>query len=280
MDTLYFDWSMRRGVITIYDDDPEVYEIYPSLDVMLDHLEEPTRIIGEATFESFNLNNRLAFIDRCVRDGHQLLTVPTRETTKARFRAGFGVKAANQTWKTDLEDVQAIRYEVRNGMHLKRPGAPDERIQERRLAVNGRLMELRSTGTLVAKARSEGYNFIPDQEIYAQNIINQLPAFSTLTDTQRKALGNSDGTGYSSLVVATVGVVAEFAESRDDFDRLAGLHAHAYGSQARSNLMFWQWAGGGPRRKLNKDTRKRDDLTLSEYRRELRWLFRQIKSLG
>jgi hypothetical protein len=278
MEKIYFDWSQRRGIAALFGDTDQSKR-YPSLRELLNDLTEPTCLIGEATFESFNLTERQYIIDRCKTDGHLLLTLPTRETTKWRYRLGFGEKPATQTFETDLQDAMCLRAEAKAGAHLKVPGPPDHDFVCVRQEANYRLMQLRSIGTLIEKPRAKGsYNFVPDKDLYAADIIRQLPSFGSLTEVQQIALGK-DG-NYNPVIVAAVGVCAEFANTRREFDRLSGLYVHAYKSQIRADLMFWAWAGGGPRKKLNKETRKRDDLTLSQYRRELRWLFHQIKALG
>lgn len=278
MDTVYFDWSQRRGVMTLVNDSND-YRIYPSLLAMADDLKEPHRIIGEATFDSFNLDARKEFIERCIREGHELLTVPTRETTRWRYRLGFGEKPSSQTYAIDLQDVQCIRAEAKSGAHLKKPGTPDPELVCKREAANRELMRLRSTGEMKKRPRSEGFTFISHKEIFSRETTEALPPFGSLTRVQQTALGDSAGKNYNPTLVAAVGVAAKYADNTKEFDYLAGTYAHGKGSQIRSDVMFWGWTGGGKRQKLNKETRKRDDLTLSEYRRELRWLYHQLRKI-
>ena len=121
MDTIYFDWSIRRGVMTVRNDETE-YHPHKSLSALFDSLTEPTRIIGEATFESFNLELRYALIDRAACDGHVFLTVPNRLVGKWRKRLGFGDKKSGQAG--DIEDVMIIR-EMSKHVALKAPGYPN-----------------------------------------------------------------------------------------------------------------------------------------------------------
>ena len=277
---------MRRGVVVLDDSadgmTPEhilenhLYGSYPSLLGMISELREPHRIVLVATFESFNLTARREFIARCAVVGHKIVTVPAREMTRWRFRTGSGPKPSNQGLLTDIEDAVAIRAQAKYGGHLKVPGEGDPWLMTARRDANHKLMLLRSTGAMAKRPRSPGYKLIPHKDAYAQDVIDMLPPFSEQPDVRQTALGK-DGQ-YHPVIAAAVGVAAEFAATRDQFDRLAGLHVHAPGSQIRSDLMFWVWAGGNKRQHLNPETRKRDDMTLSEYRRELRWLFRQIRT--
>lgn len=278
METIYADWSLRRGVMTIRDDSDD-YTIYPSLLIMAKSLEEPHRIILEATLESFNLEARRDFLDQCSKLGHKVLTVSTRETTRWRYRMGFGEKPSSQTYKTDLEDVKAIRAEAQIS-HLKVPGIPDQSWIDRRKQANDELMRLRSQGEMRKRPRSEGYTFVPYKDIWSSNLIKQLPPFGSLTEIQKIALRDTDNKNYNKTIVAAAAVASKYARDTREFDRLAGLYVHAYPSQIRADLMFWGWAGGGKRQKLNPATRKRDDLSLSDYRRELRWLYHQLKDIA
>lgn len=273
-DVVYIDWSLRRGITAVRNDEIEQL-IYPDLLSMLDDLGHPHIVVGEATFESFDLAARRRFIDECGRRGHILLTVPTRETTKWRFRAGFGKKPNNQTYVTDFEDVQTIRHEAATA-HLKRPGVCEGVWRERVKQANHELMFLRSTGEKVKRPRSRGYKFVPAKDGWAEKLRESLPPFADQPPVRQHALRGSDGS-YNLRIVAAVGMAAKHARSTREFDRMAGLYSHGYGTQIRSDLMFWAWAGGQNRAKLNPETRKRDDISLSDYRRELRWLYHQLK---
>lgn len=268
MQTVYFDWSHRTGVTTFGEED-KLLVVYPTLDELLDDLNEPTRLIGEATFESFNIGRRKAFMDRCDREGHELLTTPNRLTGRGRRRFGYPEK-------TDENDVHVIRDLVKAGIHLKRPTLPDPEWVDRREAAAKEIMELRRNGRYLPKPRSRGYAFISDKDSWATELVSKLPPYATLTPTQKLTLG--DGKKYSLTVVAAVAVATKYARNVREFDRLAGLYSHAYGSQIRADLHHYGWSGGNQRSKLNTEG-KRDDLSLRDWRRELRWLYHQLREL-
>lgn len=287
MSVIYFDWSIRRGVVWSSPGDDGMldgYEISARMRDLLNRVTEPTTFICEATFGSFYLPERQEFIRRCAEEGHTILTVPTRVMTRLRYKYGFvklnsdgKPKAKQQSVATDFEDILCMKWYGDDGGHYKRPNVPDPEQIKLQGLVNGELMRLRSTGHMEKKPRSEGFNFFPEKDRFARELVSRLPAFSSLTPVQQIALGDGKG-NYSLVLVATTGVIAKYARNRRDFDFLSGLYVHAYGSQARADYMHWGWAGGNKRQNLNKETRKRDDLTLSDYRRELRWLYHHLKN--
>lgn len=269
--SIYFDWSMRRKIPTLLDDSNQVVD-YLDLFDLLDHLKEPHRIIGEATFESFRLDKRRDFIDRCDAEGHILLTVPNRETARWRERAGFSA-AKTPGRAGDLIDLQAIRMAAQH-THLKKPRIlpEDDPFITKRIIANRKLQKMRANTRPVIGPRG-GVSWTDEKEDYALEKIASLPPFCQLGPVKRAALGQDQN--YSRVITAAVGVAAEVAEDVKEFDRLAGLYAHGYPSQIRSDLMFHGWAGP-TRGKLNAQ-KKRDDLTLSEYRNSLRWLYRELR---
>lgn len=288
---VYCDWSMRRGVTAVFESATGEYMIFKSLggdsDSLLNALKTPHLIILERTFESFNLAARRAFTGRADRDGHTVLCVPTRMTTKARYRAGLGVKASD-TYLSDFEDAKAIRFEALAGMALVPPSLePDEEYLKVYNAVKNELRIFRSTGDLADRPRAEGFKLISEKTVLAQELISRLPGIHEQDLHIQQALGSSDGKSYNETIVAAVGVLARHCASRRMFDRVSGMHAHAYGSQVRSDLMFWGWTGGGKRGKLidledipvGGNRTRRDELTLSEYRNAVRWLYRQLRNL-
>lgn len=268
--TVYFDWSIRNGVYTLVDDAPLPAKVYQSLAHVLDLLSEGDRLIGEATFESFNLPERARLIELAKARGITFLTTPNRLTGRFRRRLGLGDKA-------DEVDVQVIREIARDPSRLKPPALPDPAWIERRKRANRQLMSLRRSGTLTPKPRTPGrFNFTSDKDIQAQQWAAKLPPYLDQTPVRQRALG--DGKDWSRVIVAAVGVASTEARTTREFDALAGLYAHAYPSQIRADLHHYAWAGGNQRARLN-DQGKRDDLTLTDYRRELRWLYHHLRPI-
>lgn len=289
MSTIYVEWSYHRGVTALFGD-TDRHKVYPNLATMLDDLKSPTRIVLETTFESYDRGSvdaaRETFIRRCAAEGHEIRTWPNRLTGRWRIRMGFDPDPRPkgytkvQSYATDLEDAKCFRAGVKAGVHLSIPHETDNRKEQLRIDANTRLMELRRSGSMVkvnSRDGSDKWKRTSGKDEYAKKLLPGLPVYDGLTYAQKLSFGN--GKEYSLVVIAAVAVIAEHANNRDDFDFLSGLYAHAYPSQIRADLMHHQWAGGNKRIRLNPVTRKRDDLTLTDYRRELRWLYRQLKQL-
>jgi len=256
--TVYFDWN-KQYINVLFDDAEDDIKL-PNLDTLFDLLTEPTVIIGEATFESFQHEKRRAVIERARREGHTLLTTPTRATGRRWNALGY-----DREGKDDSIAVKVIR-DLAPDVHLKVPEiSPDPEWVERRKAANSELMVLRSTFRW-AKGPKGGRKIISAKDDYADTLIEKLPPFANLTDVQKIALG--DGKVYNKIVIAAVGKAAKFAESTREFDKLAGLYHHGYPSQIRSDLHHWRW----------RFVRREGKITISEYRRELRWLYHQLRA--
>jgi hypothetical protein len=142
---------------------------------------------------------------------------------------------------------------------------------------NDALMELRRSGTMVkvnSRDGSEKWKRTSGKDAFAKTRLPELPPYESLTMDQKLSFGN--GKEYSLPVIAAIGICALYADTREDFDFLSGLYASAYPSQIRADLHHHQWAGGNTRARLNPETRKRDDLTLTDYRRNLRQMWRWL----
>lgn len=274
--SVYFDWS--GGPVHALHDDAEQAVIYGGLDDLLDHLTGPTRVRGEATFESFNVAKRAEFTDRCEREGHDFRVINPRATAKRRALLGLE--------KSDEVDVAVIRDLANDGKTHFTPVviAPDEKVAMRE-AANTRLMNLRRTRTpRRSKLAKIGWAFDVAKDQYADEIIARLPDPSTLTVEQDLALctGPEGKRKYSKCVVAAIGVVAEYARNIKEFDFLTGLYHNGYPSQIRSDLMMHRW--GKTLREREADPAKNRPyrprvIELTAFRRELRWLFHQIKEV-
>lgn len=263
-DVWYLDWSLRNGVTAVRNDSQDVIHFKKGTDEFLDSLSCPAKIIMESTVHSYVPEWRSAYIARCAEDGHDLRFLPPRET--GRWSRELGID------KSDFNDPFVLREIVAAGAHLKRPTVPDDAYVAKREAANRKLMLLRAAG---------------DKDDYADALIATLPEYGSLSNEKKLSLGN--GKKYSKIVVAAAGVAAEAASSRKEFERLCGLYAHGYPSQIRADLYHWQWSGGARRGRLNGEPtnvdkdgkksyglRKRDDLTLSGFRKSLRWLYAHL----
>jgi hypothetical protein len=107
-----------------------------------------------------------------------------------------------------------------------------------------------------------------------QSLLSKLPdpnntallEDATILDTIRNHLceENEDGSyRYALVPVVAVGVATQFSKTRNEFDRVAGLHGTAYRTQIRNDLFYWNHCN---------ETRE----GLRQFRRALRWLYHHI----
>jgi hypothetical protein len=258
MKQITFDWSAGKLTVLIGDADKPVY--YPSTEALIQSLTEPHRIVCEATFESFNIEQRKRVIELAKAGGHEFLTLPNRQT--GRYRRFLGYED-----KTDEIDVAVLRSQsIDKPERLKVPNVrelDDERVTDLK-AANHELMILRRTLNIVPNKSKLGFKTVSAKDYYADDIIRLLPEFKTLTPTQQLALGSAGK--YSKTLVAAAAKATKFSESRGDFEHYAGLFAHGYPSQIRSDFMHWRFRFAA-----------KHGVTLSDFRRECRWLYHQLK---
>jgi hypothetical protein len=247
-----FDWSVARGIAAV---NPAGFKLGPrTLDELIRTLPPGATLVGESTFESYDLRQRQHVIDLAESRGVTLLTVPARGNPKRRAAAGLPEKTG-QSRETDYDDARAIQHAAITGAHLKKPALVEDAWAELREQAARRFIYLRYSG---------------QKDDYAVNLRGCLPAYYLEPLDRRIALGPYDGsfsTSYNLVILAAVGVATEFVSARADFERLTGLYAHGYPNQFRSDLMYWGWG---------RQAKKRERITLSVYRRELRWLFNQL----
>jgi hypothetical protein len=263
LNTIYFDWGNQLTTLT---NDSEERIPYPTIDALLDELGgTPHQLVCESTFESYRVDKRAEVIDRAKNAGHVWLCTPNRQTGRHRRSLGFASK-------TDDIDVGVIRdLALTKPLCLKAPSIPsddDKRVTRLREA-NATLRDLRRTYRTVEAPRTRaGFKRVSLKEDYSLNLAALLPAYSSLTPVQKKALG--DGKKYSKPLLAAAGIATLYSENRREFEHLTGLHAHGYPSQIRSDVHWWTW----------NYVKKRGGVTLSEFRREVRWLYHRLAELG
>jgi len=204
-----FDWSMK-GVHVTFDGD-SVMEGSTVEAIMEDH--PPHRIALEATFESFNLDERLRALGALRSAGHEVYGI--RPINTARVRNGLGWE------KTDTIDARVIWHMATNtSRHFSplRPGVVAE-FQERMDALRSEYMDVR---------RMDGKTILADE---ARAI---LTPWKDLPDELRAAAGAS---GYTNSLAASVYFLATRTSGRKEFEMAAGLHGSAYPTIFRSELM-------------------------------------------
>lgn len=270
MTTYYADWSMRNGwtYITEQDEYPKPAITAPTHAGLLDANPRGSTLVCEGTAMSFVAGDLEIFLGMCDAHAVTLKFTATRET-------GRMLRELNYT-KGDTVDPYAIRQIARRGGHLRlavpRPTADTPHVIARK-AANRELMLLRQSG---------------NKDAFANAIIASLPDYSDLSPSQRLALGN--GKKYSATLVAAVGTAVKHSSTRDEFEQLCGLYAHGYPSQIRADIYHWNYAGGAARARLTEDKadwpdgfglrKRKDGLTLSEFRRSIRNLRSMILASG
>ena len=258
--TVYFDWA--GGKVTVLHGDSDDIKYYPSLAALLDTLSQPHVIIGEATFESFDIHLRESAIRRAARGGHMFLVTPNRLTGRHRRAMGYEEK-------TDEIDVFVIRDLARTKPEvLKVPQAvhPGDVRAAVREAANHELMVLRRTRRMVVNRSKIGFKTVTAKDDYADRLIAELPPYVLLSETAKAALG--DGKKYSKVIVAAVAMATKYSANRSQFDRLTGMYVHGYPSQIRSDVHHWRYRFA-----------KAHGVSMSDFRREVRWLYHHLDKL-
>lgn len=258
---VFFDWS--GGPVHALHDDSDDIVVYGGLTNLLDSLAGPTAIRCEAPFESFDVDRRREIVERCAREGHDFRVINPRATAKRR-------KALGYEDKTDEIDVQVIRHMATDGKTHFTPVVPADPYRTTlREAANQKLMLMRRTKVPRESTRARsGWAFDSAKDAYADELIEFLPPTDTLSPEQDLALcSGTTKRVYSKCVVAAVGVAAETAATTREFDFLAGLYQNGYPSQIRSDLMMHRWGKS-----------VRGNLPFTDYRRELRWLYHQLRA--
>jgi hypothetical protein len=292
---LFGDWSQRRGVSYLVNDG-SAFGLAKSLEEVVEQESRPGYylvLIVETTFESFyrdesgELVRRSDLIRRCDAGEFLINTIENKMTGRWRKALGFPDSPKPDTYTGDENDVLVIRHIATQTKHeLHRPQITDPAWVQKRKQVGEEIMRLRANVTLKDRPRSRGFVPTSAKDELAERWAQELPPVESLTDTQKLAL--TDGKKWNLPTVAAVGVAAKYSENRQEFDRLAGLYGNAYGSQIRASLHFDNWTGGSTRAKLVLDpsapkkrpvlpVRRVDGLTMSAWRRELRWLYHMLR---
>jgi hypothetical protein len=263
MNQVTFDWAMGKITVLHNEDPVEKVQYYASIEVLFNTLTEPTRIISEATFESYDLEQRKKVIKMAEDAGHVWLTTPNRQTGRHRYSMGWTDE------KTDEIDVQVIRDMAKTRPEvLKVPRVREENdpLITGLNDVRAEMMILRRSKTMRPSTRAKlGFVPVSAKDEYAKTLIPFLPEYSTLPEDIRLSLGN--GKEYSKTLIAAAGKAAKHADNRREFEHYAGLFGHGYPSQLRSDFMHWGY------RLAHRDR----GVTLSQFRKSCRWLYHQLR---
>lgn len=295
-DFLYFDWD--RNKVTYFMNDEEIPHVEGSLSELIAKLKYRTVLIGESTFESYNLSERARVHQLALDQGHRWYGTPNRLTYRWRDRFGWD--------KTDENDARVIRLIAEYPHNLD--------------SIRGFKTEGESRG--VGEGKKFYYNFLPYEdispapfigvgewtrlkEISAQSREEEISRRLEIRETQQEAmefrrlsekdkairynplkkdvliaLGIDPGISIASLdrgwkaefpllsmnsVVWAIYFAAKATSSRSEFDSMLGAHAHGAKSMLRSQFYHWGWAGNGHGPMIK-------GASLSDYRREARRL--------
>jgi len=214
-----------------------------SVDELLASLSSPHKIVAESTFESWDPDRRRSLVAALRAAGHELYVFRPIHTARAR--------AAATTEKSDANDALTIHALASGGrLHVYPLPDADPEWEDLRDGANREYQRIRLSGAkddLVARA------------------VEVLGPYDDLGDDARRVLGN--GSKYSPALIAAVFFAAGVARSRDEFERLLGLHGSAYPTLLRSEVHHHSF----------RHARKRG-VAWNVYRRELRRAFARLKS--
>jgi len=267
--TVAVDWDGKAVHISEDGILEHVYDL-PDQFVLLSQTTEPTRFVTESTIESYDPERRQATIVAFADAGHDLRTISPRLTGWWRAERGL--------LKSNAQDAVAIYHIATNGRtHLKRPSLyVDEAWIALRDEAEYEIMVLRRSGR---------------KDQLWEALVEQLPPFKSLTPIRQRALGA--GGNYSKSILPAVYVAATY--TRDNikaWERLMGLYGAGKNSQFRSDVFNWglapkltkvpvpgQTTATGRQKMTVKTPIEIEGMTKSDYRRELRWLYRQVWNL-
>lgn len=235
------DWSFS-AVHTTFDG--ATVARWADMGVFLDSLESPHKIVAESSFESWDPVRRLATIDRLRSAGHELYVFRPKYTSRLRTQLPDLVKS-------DENDTRLIYMIATNGKHHLYPvPSVDQAWVSFRADANKEWGLCRLTA---AKKR------------YEAAAVAVLGPYGNQSTERQLALGN--GRAYSPTLLAVLYFCAQRCATRNEFERLVGLHGSAYPSLLRSEVHNHSM----------KHARNRG-VGMSMYRREVRRAWRELRN--
>jgi hypothetical protein len=298
-DFVYFDWD-RTKVTCLRNNEPETFT-FPNLRDLIESLDKPTALIGESTFESYNLSERKSVFDLAISNGHIWYGTANRLTYRWRNRFGW-VKSDTidayvlrivAEWPTSLSAIRAYKQggSVQTENNITQFVYDPIDIADLDVADyigNGswtrlRKMHVRSpedfqeyeferrANSRMRQAEAMEFRRLDDvaKAVRIQGFKTQVLDILELEYTNNKASVNREFTKAFPLinnsVMWAVAFAAEASDSRASFEGLLGAHAHGAKSMLRSQFYHWGWAGNG-KGPMNKGA------SLTDYRRQARQL--------
>lgn len=232
------DWSFKEVHVTF--DGDEVVRLR-SFDDLLAMLDSPHKIVAESTFESWDPDRRRSIVAALRAEGHEIYVFRPIHTARAR---------GSVTSKSDENDARTIHSLASSSrLHVYPLPDVDPVWVERRESANREYQRIRLSN---------------EKDLLVAAALEVLGPYKELDESARSVLGN--GTTYSPSLIAAVFFAAQRVRSRDEFERLLGLHGSAYPSLLRSEVHHHSF----------RFARKRG-VTWKVYRRELRRAFSRFK---
>lgn len=205
------DWSFHGVHVTF--DGVSVQELASVEALLADaRLSRPHRIAAEATFESWDPQRRTAMLAALHAAGHELFVYRPLHTARAR--------KVLRVDKSDAADALIIwRYAQHPRFRLYRYREVDREWAARFTALQREYVRLRLTGGKAALAAAAAQVLGPLRERSPQS---------------RAVLGSSSG--YSETLLAVLAFAAGNDLTRNEMERLVGLHGSGYPSLLRSEV--------------------------------------------
>lgn len=237
------DWS-GSGVWATFDG-AEV-GTWANMEALLDELERrggTYQVVVEATFESYEVERRELLVARARSDGHEIVGFRPHHTARRREELGLT--------KSDINDACVIWNLAEEGRVWAYPILdPDPGWAAYRESVNHEYMQIRAAGEkglLVGEAKAI------------------IGPWRSRRD-ELGALGASSGSGYMPSGLAAACFAAKHVSSRENFERILGLHGSGYPGILRSEIHHhsYRWAA-------------RRGIEWGEFRRALRRVYALLK---
>lgn len=235
------DWSFSAVHTTTEGESVTRWHDMPAF---LESLPGPHKIVAESSFGSWDPDRRKALIEQLRAAGHELYVFRPKYTARLR-------KSLPHLEKSDANDARVIYMIATNGkLHLYPVRDPDAAWLNFRRESNLEWGISRLDGT---------------KATYAKQAKRLLGPYKTQPETRQRALGN--GKDYSPTVIAVLYFCALKCSTRNEFERLIGLHGSGYPSLLRSEIHNHSM----------KHARNRG-VSMSAYRREIRRAWRDLRN--
>lgn len=205
------DWSFHEIHATF---DGESVERFASVEVLLQdpRLATPHKIAAESTFESWDPDRRRSLLAALRSSGHELYVYRPLNTARARTSLGLA--------KSDELDAKVIYlHAVHPKFHLYVPKEVDPEWASRFASAQKEYALLRLSGeksTLAAAAAAV------------------LGPLESRSESSRATLSSAQG--YSETILAVLWFCAYKNFTRNEMEKLVGMHASAYPSLLRSEI--------------------------------------------